>query len=104
MQAKMAEMVRWFVTIWTESDDGQTQTFRRHVRGLIVGWAVTAVAMALVEVVPNEAKLSMYDVLRTQGLPWQQHVLAAIELAAPLLMAWHLNGLRLWGKRRFVER
>lgn len=90
--------------VWSQAQDDSTRAYRSHVRGLMIGWAVTAVAMALIESFPNEGKLSMYGVLMAQGLPWQQQWLAAIELAGPLLMAWHLNGLRLWGKKRFAQR
>jgi len=90
--------------VWSQTQDEATRAYRSHVRGLMVGWIVTAVAMALIESFPNEGKLSMYGVLMAQGLPWQQQWLAAIELAGPLLMAWHLNGLRLWGKKRLAQR
>ena len=90
--------------VWSQAQDEVTRAYRSHVRGLMVGWVVTAVAMALIESFPNEGKLSMYGVLMAQGLPWQQQWLAAIELAGPLLMAWHLNGLRLWGKKRLAQR
>jgi hypothetical protein len=41
----------------------------------------------------------MYGMLLTEDLGWQQRFLAAIEIAAPLLMGWHLVGLQRWGKR-----
>jgi hypothetical protein len=96
-------MARGLASVWTEGPDESTKTYRRHVRGLLVGWAVTAVAMALLEFFPNEGKLSMYGLLTAPGLPWQQQWLAAIEIAAPMLMAWHANALRLWGKKRFAQ-
>jgi hypothetical protein len=104
VKEKIFGMIRWFCMIWAEAQDEPTRAYRRHVRGLIVGWTLTAVATALIELFPNDGRMSMYDVLRTQGLPWQQHWLAAIQLAGPLLMAWHLNGLRLWGRARFIQR
>ena len=104
MSNMIARGTRWFLSIWTEAQDESTRNYRRHVRGLFVGWALTALAMALLEYFPNEAKLSMYGLLGKQDLPWQQHALAAIEIAAPLLMLWHLNGLRVWGKQRVLER
>jgi hypothetical protein len=97
---KLKKTVRWVQLIWTDSNDQSTQTWRRHVRGLIIGWALTAAAMSLVQLYPNEAKLSMYGLLLTQGLPWEQQFLAAVEIAAPLLMGWHLFGLQRWGQRR----
>jgi hypothetical protein len=45
----------------------------------------------------------MYGMLMTEDLGWQQRFLAAIEVAAPLLMAWHLIGLQRWGQRRLNE-
>lgn len=104
MIKQISEKIRWFLSVWTEAQDDSTRAYRSHVRGLFVGWALTALAMGLIELFPNEGKLTMYDVLRTEGLPWQQHWLAAIEIAAPLLMAWHGNGLRVWGKKRLIER
>lgn len=104
MQKKIAEKFRWFAAVWTDAEDAATQAYRRHVRGLFIGWGLTAAAMTLIELFPNEARMSMYDMLRTADLPWQQHWLAAIEVAAPLLMAWHLAGLHRWGRRRVAER
>lgn len=101
---KIKKTVRWVRLIWTDSQDPSSQTWRRHVRGLIIGWALTAAAMALVQLYPNESELSMYGLLLTQGLPWQQQFLAAIEIAAPILMGWHLVGLQRWGQRRLVDR
>ena len=103
MQKKLVEKLQWFQSLWSESDDPRTRDYRRHVRGIFIGWGLTALAMGLMELFPNEAKLSMYDMLRTPALPWQQHWLAAIELAAPLLMGWHANGLRRWGNRRLAQ-
>jgi hypothetical protein len=104
MLKHISEKLRWFATVWTDSKDAGTQAYRRHVRGLFIGWALTAVAVALIELFPNEAKLSMYDMLRTPELPWQQHWLAAMELAGPLVMAWHLAGLHRWGRRGLAQR
>ncbi|MND06854.1 hypothetical protein D3C83_284880 [compost metagenome] len=53
---------------------------------------------------PNPGQLSMYGILLTEGLPWEQQLLAAIEIAAPLLMGWHLFGLQRWGQRRLTDR
>ena len=103
MPPKLQQSLRWFASLWTHSDDLATRSYRRHVRGLVIGWALTAAAIVLIERFPNEAGLSMYDILRTQGLPWQQHWLAAIELAAPLVMFWHLVGLRRWGMRKIAQ-
>ena len=102
MLNKLNEKLRWFAALWSPSEDPALTKYRRHVRGLFIGWAIAAAAMALLELFPNEAKLSMYDMMRTPGLPWQQQWLAALELAGPLLMAWHLNGLRNWGKQRLA--
>ena len=100
MLASLKKSLRWFQLVWTDATDESTQAWRRHVRGLIIGWALTAMAMALVETFPNDAKLSMYGMLLTEDLPWQQRFLAAVEVAAPLLMAWHLFGLQRWGQRQ----
>lgn len=100
MRNKIDDTLRWFANLWRRSEDPAIHAYRVHVRGLVIGWALTAAAMVLLERFPNEAKLSMYDVLRTPGLPWQQHWLAAIELAAPLVMFRHLFGLQRWGARR----
>ena len=100
MRNKIDEKIHWFANLWRRSEDAAVQSYRVHVRGLIIGWALTAAAMLLLERFPNEAGLSMYDMLRTPGLPWQQHLLAAIELAAPLVMFRHLFGLHRWGMRR----
>jgi hypothetical protein len=99
MQSPFAKTFRWVRLVWTEATDQSSQTWRRHVRGLMIGWALTAVAMSLVQLFPNESNLSMYGMLMTEGLPWQQTMLAAIEVAAPMLMAWHLFGLQRWGQR-----
>ena len=104
MLRTLIEMVRWFRLIWTEDANESQRTYRRHVRGLFIGWAVTAVAMALIERFPNEGKLSMYALLGARDLPWQQRWLAAIEVAAPLLMVWHLAGLKRWGKQKLAKR
>jgi hypothetical protein len=102
MYTPILKTVRWLQVIWTDANDESTQTWRRHVRGLIIGWALTAIAMSLVRMFPEGDSLSMYDMLLTQGLPWQQQLLAAIEVAAPLLMGWHLVGLQRWGQRRLT--
>ena len=99
MQNPLPKTVRWLRLVWTDAKDETSQTWRRHVRGLMIGWALTAVAMALVQLFPNEANLSMYGMLLTADLAWQQRFLAAIEIAAPLLMGWHLIGLQRWGQR-----
>ena len=99
MLASFKKSLRWFQLVWSASTDESTRAWRTHVRGLMIGWALTAVAMALVETFPNDAKLSMYGMLLTDDLPWQQRFLAAIEVAAPLVMAWHLVGLQRWGQR-----
>jgi hypothetical protein len=99
MQSPFAKTVHWLRLVWTDATDESSQTWRRHVRGLMIGWALTAVAMSLVQLFPNESNLSMYGMLMTEGLPWQQTMLAAIEVAAPMLMAWHLFGLQRWGQR-----
>ena len=100
MRKSIDEKFRWFASLWRHSDDPSIQSYRVHVRGLVVGWALTAAAMLLLDRFPNEARLSMYDMLRAPDLPWQQHVLAAVELAAPLVMFRHLFGLHRWGMRR----
>jgi len=100
MRNKFDEKIQWFANLWRHSDDPSLHAYRVHVRGLVVGWAVTAAAMLLVDRFPNDAGLTMYDMLRTPGLPWPQHALAALELAAPLVMFRHLFGLHRWGMRR----
>lgn len=100
MRNSARQSLRWFADLWRHSDDPAVRDYRTHVRGLVVGWALTAAAMLLVERFPNEAHLSMYDMLRASDLPWQQQALAAIELAAPLVMFRHLFGLHRWGARR----
>ena len=100
MYTPIKKSLRWLQLGWSEARDESTRTWRRHVRGLIIGWALTALAMALLQLYPNSAGLSMYGMLLTQGLPWQQQLLAAMEIAAPLLMGWHLIGLQRWGQRR----
>jgi hypothetical protein len=100
MYTAIKKTARWLRLVWSEARDESTRTWRRHVRGLIIGWALTAGAMALMQLYPNDADLSMYGLLLTQGLPWQQQLLAAMEIAAPLLMGWHLFGLQRWGQRR----
>jgi hypothetical protein len=102
MKEAIARKIRWFIELWSEASDESTRVYRSHVRGLFVGWAATAIAMGLLELFPNGGNLSMYDLLRAQGLPWQQHWLAAVELSGPMLMAWHVNGLRRWGKKRLA--
>lgn len=103
MPRTLEHFLCWFRSVWTDDDNASNQTWRRHVRGLMIGWALTATAMALIGMYPNHSGLSMYGLLLTQGLPWQQLMLAAIEVAAPLMMAWHLIGLRRWGQRRLNE-
>jgi hypothetical protein len=103
MHKPIVNTVRWLRLVWTDAADASSQTWRRHVRGLIIGWALTAAAMSLVQMFPNDANLSMYGMLMTEGLPWQQTFLAAVEIAAPLLMGWHLLGLQRWGQRRLSD-
>jgi hypothetical protein len=91
--------LRWFNLVWSDAPDESSRAWRLHVRGLMIGWTLTALAMALVETFPNEAKLSMYGMLLDADLPLPQRFLSAIEIAAPLVMAWHLVGLQRWGKR-----
>ena len=100
MPRSLEQFILWFRSVWTDDANGHVSVWRRHVRGLMIGWALTAAAMSLVQLYPNEAELSMYGLLLTQGLPWQQQFLAAVEIAAPLLMGWHLFGLQRWGQRR----
>jgi hypothetical protein len=99
MHSPFVKTFRWLRLVWTDATDIDSQTWRRHVRGLMIGWALTALAMALVQLYPNEANLSMYGMLLTEDLAWPQRFLAAIEIAAPLLMGWHLIGLQRWGQR-----
>ena len=104
MPSTFKQAANWFRTVWTDAADISSQTWRLHVRGLIIGWALTASAMALVRIYPNPEQLSMYGMLLTDGLPWEQQFLAAIEIAAPLLMGWHLFGLQRLGQRRLTNR
>jgi hypothetical protein len=99
MHTPIVKTFRWLRLVWTDASDESSQTWRRHVRGLMVGWVATAIAMALVQSYPNASDLSMYGMLLTEDLAWQQRFLAAIEIAAPLLMGWHLVGLQRWGQR-----
>lgn len=100
MRNTVKEKIRWFASLWSASDDPAVQAYRVHVRGLVIGWVLTASAMLLVERFPGGTDLSMYEMLLNADLPWQQHGLAAIQLAAPLVMFWHLSGLWRWGARR----
>ena len=86
--------LRWLSALWTDSADPAVSLYRRHVRGILTAWAVTATAMALIGMYPNELGLSMYQLLLTEGLPWQQQGLAALEVAGPLVMLWHLAHLQ----------
>lgn len=99
MHTPLLKTFRWLRLVWTDASDASSQTWRRHVRGLMVGWVATAIAMALVQTYPNASDLSMYGMLLTEDLAWQQRFLASVEIAAPLLMAWHLIGLQRWGQR-----
>ena len=99
MRKPIVKTLNWIRLVWTDASDESSQTWRRHVRGLMIGWALTAVAMSLVQLYPNDANLSMYGMLLTEDLLWEQRFLAAIEVAAPLIMAWHLIGLQRWGQR-----
>jgi len=94
MQTHFAAAMRWLRTLWTDSSDPSTQAHRRHVRGILTGWAITASAMALIGLYPDDLGLTMYQMLLTDGLPWQQQGLAALEIAGPLVMLWHLMGLK----------
>ena len=87
---------RWLRVLWTDSPDPSIQTWRRHVRGILSGWGVTASAMALIGLYPDELHLGMYQMLLDSSLPWQQQALAALEVAGPLVMAWHLALLQRW--------
>ena len=100
MHKLLAAALRWLHLLWTESADPAVVTYRRHVRGILVGWAVTATAMALIGLYPNELELSMYQLLLTEGLPWQQQGLAALEIAGPLVMLWHLASLQRWSAQQ----
>jgi hypothetical protein len=95
--------VRWLRVVWSDSPDPSVQTWRRHVRGIFSGWGVTAGAMALIGLYPDSLHLSMYQVMLDSGLPWQQQALAALEVAGPLVMAWHLLHLQRWGSRRYAD-
>jgi hypothetical protein len=94
MQDNFGAALRWLRAFWQDSSDPSTQAYRRHVRGIVTAWAVTASAMALIGLYPDDLGLTMYQVLLTDGLPWQQRVLAALEIAGPLVMLWHLLGLK----------
>jgi hypothetical protein len=98
MHPTLAATLRWLRSLWTDSSDPTVQTYRRHVRGILPGWAVTATAMALIGLYPDE--LTMYQVMLTDGLPWQQQALAALEVAGPLVMLWHLASLQRWSVRQ----
>jgi hypothetical protein len=74
MPSNFKQAANWFRAVWTDSADQSRMTWRRHVRGLIIGWALTAAAMSLVQLYPNPAQLSMYGMLLTEGLPWQQQL------------------------------
>jgi hypothetical protein len=94
MHLNFATALRWLRSLWSDSSDPSIQAYRRHVRGILTGWAVTASAMALIGLYPDPSDLTMYQVLLTDGLPWQQQGLAALEIAGPLVMMWHLLGLK----------
>ena len=91
MQQRLSAL-SWLRSLWNDSPDPSVQAYRRHVRGILTGWAVTATAMALVGLYPDD--LTMYQVMLTDGLPWQEQVLASLEVAGPLVMMWHLLGLK----------
>ena len=59
MHSQLVKTFRWLRLVWTDAKDDSSQTWRRHVRGLMIGWALTALAMSLVQLYPNEANLSM---------------------------------------------
>jgi hypothetical protein len=94
MQHHFAAALRWLRALWQDSSDPSTQAYRCHVRGIVTAWAVTASAMALIGLYPDDLGLTMYQMLLTDGLPWQQQALAALEIAGPLVMMWHLLGLK----------
>lgn len=96
MHRPLAVFLRWLRVLWTDSPDRTVQTWRRHVRGILAGWGATALAMALIGLYPDALQLNMYQVLLDSALPWQQHGLAALEVAGPLVMAWHLAKLQRW--------
>ncbi len=104
MLDKITVLARWFAAIWTDSEDVSTRDYRRHIRGLFTGWGVAALAIGLIGYFPNDAHLTMYQLLNTSGLPWQQHGLAALEVAGPLVMAWHLFLLHRWGRQSVSAR
>ena len=100
MHTPFANALRWLRALWSDSSDPSTQAYRRHVRGILTGWAITASAMALIGLYPDEPALTMYQVLLTDGLPWPQQWLAALEVAGPLVMMWHLLGLKRFSTRQ----
>ena len=100
MQDNFAAALRWLRALWLDSSDPSTQSYRRHVRGILTAWAVTASAMALIGLYPDDLGLTMYQMLLTDGLPWQQQGLAALEIAGPLVMLWHLLGLKRFSTRQ----
>jgi hypothetical protein len=94
MHQNFAAALRWLRSLWSDSSDPSTQAYRRHVRGILTGWGITASAMALIGLYPDSASMTMYQTLLTDGLPWQQQGLAALEIAGPLVMMWHLLSLK----------
>lgn len=102
MHQILLSAIRWLRVLWTDSEDPSVQTWRRHVRGILAGWAATAGAMSLLGLYPDDLNLNMYQVLLDASLPWQQQALAALEVAGPLVMAWHLLQLQRWSARRFA--
>ena len=94
MHSQFAAALHWLRSLWSDSSDPATQAYRRHVRGILVGWGITATAMALLGLYPDDLGMTMYQMLLTQGLPWQQQGLAALQIAGPLVMMWHLLSLK----------
>ncbi len=97
MNRLLAVTLRWLHVLWTDSSDPSVQAWRRHVRGILTGWGITAAAMALIGLYPDTLQLNMYQVMLDSALPWQQQGLAALEVAGPLVMAWNLALLQRWG-------
>ena len=96
MHRLLSVTLRWLRALWTDSVDPSVQSWRRHVRGILTGWGITAAAMALIGLYPDTLQLNMYQVMLDSALSWQQQGLAALEVAGPLVMAWHLAMLQRW--------
>ena len=64
------------------------QSMNQSLVALLVHQKITYQdAMALASD-PDDLSLTMYQMLMTDGLPWQQQGLAALEIAGPLVMMW----------------